>query len=29
MFWAEEGITIGNDDSHTTGKIRNYGVYEI
>lgn len=24
MFWAEEGITIGNDDSHTTGKIRNY-----
>jgi len=24
VFWAEEGITIGNDDSHTTGKIRNY-----
>lgn len=24
VFWAEEGITIGNDNSHTTGKIRNY-----
>ena len=24
VFWAEEGITIGNDDSHTTGKIRKY-----
>ena len=24
VFGAEEGITIGNDDSHTTGKIRNY-----
>ena len=24
VFWAEEGITIGNDDSHTAGKIRNY-----
>ncbi len=24
VFWAEEVITIGNDDSHTTGKIRNY-----
>ena len=24
VLWAEEGITIGNDDSHTTGKIRNY-----
>lgn len=24
VFWAEEGITISNDDSHTTGKIRNY-----
>lgn len=24
VFWAEEGITIGNDDSHTTEKIRNY-----
>lgn len=24
VFWAEEGITIGNDDSHMTGKIRNY-----
>ena len=24
VIWAEEGITIGNDDSHTTGKIRNY-----
>ena len=29
VFWAEEGITIGNDDSHTTGKIRNYRCIPI
>ena len=24
VFWAEEGITIGNDKDHTNGNLRNY-----